>query len=46
MLQARWKSGSPTSESKSEAARSGQIRSFRIVKLDQDAKRIELELAD
>jgi small subunit ribosomal protein S1 len=44
MLQARWKSGAPVSEAKPEGARSGQIRKFRISKLDKDAKRIELEL--
>jgi small subunit ribosomal protein S1 len=44
MLQARWKGGESVS-GKSEAARSGQIRSFRITKLDPAAKRIELELA-
>jgi len=45
MLQARWKSGAPAAEAKPESARSGQIRKFRIAKLDRDAKRIELELA-
>ena len=45
MLQARWKSGAPSAETKPESARSGQIRKFRIVKLDKDAKKIELELA-
>jgi len=45
MLQARWKSGAPASEAKPEGARSGQIRKFRISKLDKDAKKIELELA-
>jgi len=45
MLQARWKSGSPASETKPESARSGQIRKFRIAKLDQETKKIELELA-
>src|SRR6266478_1737499 len=34
MLQARWKSGAPASESKPESRRSGQIRKFRIAKLD------------
>jgi small subunit ribosomal protein S1 len=44
MLQARWKSGSsPTA--KAEPARAGQVRSFRIAKLDRAAKKIELELA-
>ena len=44
MLQARWKSGAPTDEAKPEAARTGQIRKFRIAKLDPAAKKIELEL--
>jgi small subunit ribosomal protein S1 len=43
MLQTRWKSGAPASESKPEALRSGQIRKFRISKLDPAAKKIELE---
>jgi len=45
MLQARWKSGASPTEAKPENARSGQIRKFRISKLDKDAKKIELELA-
>jgi small subunit ribosomal protein S1 len=45
MLNARWKGGPVSSEKKPEAARAGQIRSFRIVKLDAAAKKIELELA-
>ncbi len=45
MLQARWKSGAVSNPSEPEALRAGQIRSFRIVKLDQAAKKIELELA-
>jgi len=44
MLQARWKSGA-SSASRPEALRTGQIRSFRIAKLDRGAKKIELELA-
>jgi small subunit ribosomal protein S1 len=42
MLQAKWKGGAG---GKREPARSGQIRSFRIVKLDPAQKKIELELA-
>jgi small subunit ribosomal protein S1 len=42
MLQAKWKGGQG---SRREPVRSGQIRSFRIVKLDAAAKKIELELA-
>jgi small subunit ribosomal protein S1 len=45
MLQARWKGGAPAGEAKPEAIRTGQIRKFRIAKLDQAAKKIELELA-
>jgi small subunit ribosomal protein S1 len=41
MLQARWKRGA----AEAEPLRSGQIRSFKIAKLDRDAKRIELEPA-
>jgi small subunit ribosomal protein S1 len=44
MLQARWKSGSG-GVPKAESVRTGQVRSFRIVKLDRTAKKIELELA-
>ncbi len=44
MLQARWK-GASTALAKPEAMRAGQIRRFRIVKLDRAAKKIELELA-
>jgi small subunit ribosomal protein S1 len=44
MLQNRWKTGSsPTA--KAEPARTGQVRSFKIVKLDRASKKIELELA-
>jgi len=42
MLQSKWKGGQG---SRREAPRSGQIRSFRIVRLDPAAKKIELELA-
>jgi small subunit ribosomal protein S1 len=43
MLQARWKSGAGA-QPKAEPARAGQVRSFRIVKLDRGAKKIEVEL--
>jgi small subunit ribosomal protein S1 len=43
MLQTRWKSGAPASEAKPEATRAGQIRKFRITKLDPATKKIELE---
>ena len=42
MLQAKWKSG-PTAV-KTEA-RAGQVRSFRIVNLDREQKKIEVEMA-
>lgn len=46
MLQARWKGGSAaTVAPKPEAIHAGQIRSFRIAKLDPETKTIELELA-
>jgi len=45
MLQARWKSGSSPANTESEEIRAGEIRSFRIAKLDPTAKKIELELA-
>jgi small subunit ribosomal protein S1 len=44
MLQARWKTGPTEEEAKPEAMRAGQIRKFRIVKLDPATKKIELEL--
>jgi small subunit ribosomal protein S1 len=45
MLQARWKGGAPAGAAKQEALLAGQIRSFRIAKLDPAAKKIDLELA-
>jgi len=45
MLQARWKSGGPVVSSKAEEVRAGEVRKFRIAKLDAAAKKIELELA-
>jgi small subunit ribosomal protein S1 len=43
MLKERWKSG-PVSAAKTEDVRAGQIRSFKITKLDLDAKTIEVQL--
>jgi len=43
MLQARWKTGAGA-PAKAEPVRAGQVRSFRIVKLDRAAKKIEVEL--
>jgi hypothetical protein len=45
MLNAKWKSGPASGTSKTEPVRAGEVRSFRITKLDAGAKRIELELA-
>jgi small subunit ribosomal protein S1 len=45
MLEARWKTGGPVVSSKPEEVRAGEIRKFRIAKLDAAAKKIELELA-
>lgn len=46
MLSAKWKQGVSSSPSaRPEPPRAGQIRSFRIVKLDQASKRIDVELA-
>jgi len=46
MLEAKWKkSAASGGATRDEAPRSGQIRSFRIVKLDAAQKRIEVELA-
>ncbi len=45
MLQARWKGGASSAGTKKpEALHAGQVRSFRIAKLDREAKTIELEL--
>jgi small subunit ribosomal protein S1 len=45
MLNNKWKTGAPAPGSAPEALSAGQIRSFKIRTLDQEAKRIELELA-
>jgi small subunit ribosomal protein S1 len=45
MLQARWKGGSTPLAKQAEPLAKGQIRSFRIVKLDRATEKIELELA-
>jgi small subunit ribosomal protein S1 len=44
MLAARWKNGPAASEAKPEPVRAGQIRSFRIIKLDLVAKKIDVQL--
>lgn len=45
MLKARWKGNAPTPEAKPEPLAEGQLRSFKIVKLDAEKKSIEVELA-
>jgi small subunit ribosomal protein S1 len=46
MLQARWKGSAPAAgAAQAEGFHAGQIRSFRIARLDREAKKIELELA-
>src|SRR6267142_2143074 len=44
MLNARWKGGA-ASEATAEPTKAGQVRTFKIVKLDVANKKIELELA-
>jgi small subunit ribosomal protein S1 len=43
MLKERWQNG-PVSVAKTDEVRAGQIRSFKITKLDLDAKTIEVQL--
>jgi len=45
MLKARWKGAAAAGAAKAEPVRAGQIRSFKISRLDAAAKKIELELA-
>jgi small subunit ribosomal protein S1 len=45
MLSAKWKQGAASQEPAREPARAGQIRSFRILKLDPQSKTIEVEFA-
>jgi small subunit ribosomal protein S1 len=45
MLSAKWKQGPAAASPQNEAPRAGQIRTFRILKLDQPNKKIEVELA-
>ncbi len=44
MLKARWKGGPSSSAPTPEAINAGQIRSFRIARMEADARKIELEL--
>jgi small subunit ribosomal protein S1 len=45
MLKDRWKGNAPAASTQPEPLQVGQIRSFRIVKLDAETKKIEVELA-
>ena len=45
MLKDRWKTGGPAAGSAPAALEAGQVRSFKITKMDKDAKKIELKLA-
>lgn len=45
MLSAKWKQGPAASSTPQEGLRAGQVRTFRILKLDQPNKAIEVELA-
>jgi small subunit ribosomal protein S1 len=45
MLKARWQGNAPAAESSPEPLAEGQIRRFKITKLDVEAKKIEVELA-
>jgi len=45
MLKARWKGNAPAQEVAPEPLAEGQLRSFKIVKLDAEKKLIEVELA-
>jgi small subunit ribosomal protein S1 len=45
MLQARWKGNAPAPAAKPEPLRAGQVRSFRIARIDAGSKQIELELS-
>jgi small subunit ribosomal protein S1 len=45
MLKARWQGNTPAAQEKPEALSEGQIRSFKITKLEPEAKKIEVALA-
>jgi small subunit ribosomal protein S1 len=45
MLKARWQGNAPAASAKPEPLSEGQIRSFKIVSLDAETKKIEVELA-
>jgi small subunit ribosomal protein S1 len=45
LLKARWQGNAPAASAKPEPLAEGQIRSFKITKLDTETKKIEVELA-
>ncbi len=45
LLQARWKGNTPAPPSSPAPLRAGQVRSFKILKLDVQTKQIEVELS-
>jgi small subunit ribosomal protein S1 len=45
MLSAKWKQGPAAASPQKEPARAGQVRTFRILRLDPPNKKIEVELA-
>ncbi|MGA8110192.1 MAG: 30S ribosomal protein S1 [Acidobacteriaceae bacterium] len=45
LLQAKWKGGARGAEANPEPLQAGQVRSFRIVELDREAKRIAVEMS-
>jgi len=44
MLAAKWKNGPAATETNAEPVRAGQVRSFRITRVDREAKKIETQL--
>jgi small subunit ribosomal protein S1 len=44
MLKSKWKGNAPVTDAKPEPLAPGQVRSFKIVKLDAEAKKIEIEV--
>ncbi len=45
MLKARWKGNAPAPSAQPDPLAEGQVRNFKITKLDADSKKIEVELA-
>jgi small subunit ribosomal protein S1 len=45
MLKARWKGNPPAPSAQPDPLVEGQVRTFKITRLDADSKKIEVELA-